>query len=252
MPSRERRLNSLEFHRRSAHIGHHDKCETCLKLRKTLRRVYKQVDPYKDHRIGYAFAMDGITWSDQSRQGNKYTVVLRDIGNSGYLIGFHLAYKSDATDAIENTIIKYRNDPRFEDTQREQGHKLISEIHTDPAEEWRNDNAEFQAMCARIGVIIKYSSPDDKRSASHAENAVRLVERGTKSIMMETTCRTRDPQQRLRGISSEAGTKRLHLHGPRVTKATQSSEQTSTTRRHPATLYYARHQHTSCRTTACH
>ena len=188
MPSRERRLNSLEFHRRSAHIGHHDKCETCMKLRKTLRRVYKQVDPYKDHRIGYAFAMDGITWSDQSRQGNKYTIVLRDIGDSGYLIGFHLAYKSDATDAIENTIIKFRNDPRFQDTQREQGHKLISEIHTDPAGEWRNDNAEFQAMCARIGVIIKYSSPDDKRSASHAENAVRLVERGTKSIMMETTC----------------------------------------------------------------
>eukprot|EP01052_Picozoa_sp_SAG31_P075874 SAG31_NODE_35114_length_326_cov_0.687225_1_plen_44_part_10 len=43
-------------------------------------------------------------------------------------------------------------------------------------------------MCARIAVNIKHSSPDDKTSASHAENAVKLAERGTKSIMMESTC----------------------------------------------------------------
>ena len=43
-------------------------------------------------------------------------------------------------------------------------------------------------MCREIGIIMSYSSLDDKRNASHAENAVRLVERGTKAIMMETNC----------------------------------------------------------------
>ena len=131
MPSRERRLTSLEFHRRSGHIGFHPQCETCTKLRKTLRRVYRQVDPYKDHRYGYTFAMDGITWSDKSKQGNRYTVVLRDIGDTGFLITFHLTYKSNATLTLQDTVTNLRNDPRFTDIQREGGYKLISEISRD-------------------------------------------------------------------------------------------------------------------------
>ena len=188
LPSREKKMSALEFHQTHGHIGHADGCDICLKLRKTLRRVYKTVDPYKDQRNGYAWSMDGITWSDQSKQGNKYTVVLRERGISGFIILLHLAYKSDATERIRQLKQSLGTDPRFGLTQRTHGYRLLSEIHTDPAGEWRDDNEQFQTMCKDNGINIIYSSPDDKRNASHAENAVGVVERGTKAIMMQTSC----------------------------------------------------------------
>ena len=36
-----------------------------------------------------------------------------------------------------------------------------------------------------VGVIPYYSSPHDKRSAAHAENAVKIIEMRAKCIMME-------------------------------------------------------------------
>lgn len=72
--------------------------------------------------------------------------------------------------------------------ERKYGHKIMSEIRTDPAGEWREDNKVFQAMCAELGITMTYSSPDDKRNASHAEHAVGMVERGTKAIMIENNC----------------------------------------------------------------
>ena len=36
-----------------------------------------------------------------------------------------------------------------------------------------------------MGIVPKYSSPDDKRTNAHAETSVRIIEMGTKAIMME-------------------------------------------------------------------
>eukprot|EP01052_Picozoa_sp_SAG31_P028080 SAG31_NODE_2679_length_5264_cov_7.002711_1_plen_1137_part_10 len=186
LPSRERRLTALDFHKTHGHIGHHDDCEICLKLRKSIRKVYKEVDAYKDERIGYAFSMDGITWSDKSKQGNRYTVVLRDMGPSGYIVALHLAYKNDATERIRDLKREFEMDPRFELIKQEYGHRLLSEIHTDAAGEWREDNREWQAMCKEVGITVVYGSPDDKRNSAHAENTVGIVERGAKGILMQT------------------------------------------------------------------
>ena len=187
MPNREKRMTAEEFHKTHGHIGHMDKCEICLKLKKTLRRVYKETDPYKDKRIGYAFSMDGITWSDPSKQGNRYTVVLRDMGSSGYIVALHLAHKSDSCERIRNLKREFNRDPRFELISGKYGHKPLSEIRTDPAGEWREDNKEWQAMCKEEGITMVYTSPDDKRNSAHAENTVGMVERGAKAILMQTS-----------------------------------------------------------------
>ena len=92
------------------------------------------------------------------------------------------------TEKLRELITSMRVDPRFSEVERVHGHKVMSEIKTDPAGEWRDDNKEFQSMCAKLGVTMVYSSPDDKRNASHAEHAVGMVERGTKAIMMENSC----------------------------------------------------------------
>ena len=187
LPSRDQKLSLADFHRQHGHIGSLDGCETCLKLRKTLRRVYKKIDPYIDTRVGYAWSLDAITWSELSKQGNKYTLVLRDLA-TGYVILIHLHTKSDATHELQKLVTKLRVDPRFADVERKYGHKIMSEIRTDPAGEWREDNKVFQAMCTELGITMVYSSPDDKRNASHAEHAVGMVERGTKAIMIENNC----------------------------------------------------------------
>jgi len=60
----------------------------------------------------------------------------------------------------------------------------MSTLKLDPAGEWRDDNESFHKMTSRIGVNIKYSSPDDKRSHAHGENAVKQIEITTRSILL--------------------------------------------------------------------
>ena len=135
MPPREHKLTNLLFHKRVAHIGDAEGCDVCMKLRRTLRHVYKKVEPYKDERVGYIWSMDAITWSNHSKQGNRYCIVMRDMGLSGFLILIHLAHKSDATESIRRVVTQMRNDPRFDEAQTTFGFRLISEIRTDPAGE---------------------------------------------------------------------------------------------------------------------
>ena len=50
-----------------------------------------------------------------------------------------MEHKSDSCSAVEAAIAALRNDPRFKDPDR--GYDLVSELHLDPAGEWRDDNA---------------------------------------------------------------------------------------------------------------
>ena len=126
LPYREQKQSMSDFHTQHGHIGHDPGCETCLKLKKTLRRVYKTIDPFVEQRIGHTWSLDAITWSSVSKQGNNYTLVLRDLA-TGYVVLRHIHTKSDATEVLRTLIISMRTDPRFADVDRLHGHKTMSE-----------------------------------------------------------------------------------------------------------------------------
>ena len=180
MKSREKKMSGLELHMRHGHIGNHNgKCIVCNLLRGSFRRIYDKTSPYIERRVGHTFCGDVITWSDRSRQGNKYTMVLRDMC-SGYFFLLHVARRNELTRKIEELITNIRKDPLFQELKR----PIMTSLKLDPAGEWRDDNREFQAMAARREIHVTYSSPDDKRSHAHGENAVKQIEITARSILL--------------------------------------------------------------------
>ena len=169
MKSREKKMSSLELHMRHGHIGGHDgKCVVCNLLRGSFRRIYKKVSPYIEQRVGHTFCGDVITWSDRSRQGSKYTMVIRDIC-SGFFFLLHAQLRNEFTRRLEDLIITIRRNPIFSAL----GRPIMSTLRLDPAGEWRDDNVQFQEMAKRSGLHVTYSSPDDKRNHAHGENSVK-------------------------------------------------------------------------------
>ena len=180
LPSREKKLTEYELHVRSGHAGYLPSCEICKLAKKSLRRTETKVEPYHETRPGYLWVLDSITWSRKSRHGSRYTVVMRDVA-TGYFVTFHLWQRSDLTEELRSVIQKHRADPRFQ----YETYKVMSEINLDLAGEQSDVNREFQGMVSEEGVVVGYSSPHDKRSAAHAENAVKIIEMRTKCIMMD-------------------------------------------------------------------
>jgi len=180
LKSRERKMSELELHMRHGHVGRSGgKCTICNLLRGSFRRIYSKTSPYFEQRVGHTFSGDVITWSDESRQGSKYCMVMRDFG-SGFFFVIHLSKRNEVTRKLEALITQIRADPIFKGHK----HQIMSTLKLDPAGEWRDDNENFHKMTSRTGVNIKYSSPDDKRSHAHGENAVKQIEITTRSILL--------------------------------------------------------------------
>ena len=184
MGSAERKMSLAELHRRKGHAGYLKGCPVCLMCRKNVRKRHAIRDPPTENRTGYRWSIDGLTWPHKSRNGNKFTLVMRDFA-SGYYMVLHIQRKSDSVTAVEKAITALRADPRFHDADR--GYDLVSELHLDPAGEWRDDAAVWQQMCKTLGIHCVYGDPTHKRSMAFAENAVKQIELGTKYIMAENS-----------------------------------------------------------------
>jgi hypothetical protein len=89
------------------HTGYHKGCKICMQMKKKLRRVYHTKDPFKCVKTGHTWSLDTLCWPIKSKQGNKYTNVLRDYA-SGYFILVHVAKKSDTAAAIKAMVICQR------------------------------------------------------------------------------------------------------------------------------------------------
>ena len=64
--------------KRKGHAGHVPGCPVCLMCRKNVRKRHAVKDPPTERRVGYRWAIDGLTWPVRSRSGDRYTLVLRD------------------------------------------------------------------------------------------------------------------------------------------------------------------------------
>lgn len=177
--ARGRSMTDYQWHVHTGHAGYHKDCDVCRQIRSSLRRAYPIVDPYRETRPGYTWCADTITWSSRSRHGCKYTTVFRDRASKVYKL-IHSVYRSDLPRQIESLIQDLRSNPLYNEGK---SYKLMTILELDTAGEWRYDSKEWLETCKRIGLIVHYGSPDDKRSLR--ENSVKQIEMGTKAIMAE-------------------------------------------------------------------
>ena len=182
--SMTKKLTSLQYHSRS-HVGHHPECIICKQVKAKLRRIYALKTPHKEVRPGHSWDGDLLTWSSRSREGSKYSFVLRD-RCTGFFVLEHLFLKSDARQALESVVGRMRNSNLF----KQDGYQVFSAVFLDPAGEWHHRTAEWKELSERLGLDVTYSDPVDKRSAAGAENAVLQIEKGTKTLMLTTRLAT--------------------------------------------------------------
>ena len=188
MGSREKKMTQMAFHRQKCHAGYMPGCKVCMMCKRNQRRRYAFTEPHSDNRPGYSWSLDGLTFPVLSKQGNRYTLVLRDFC-TGYYVLRHIWKKSESCDAIKSMVKEMRLDPRFAGLKMQNGeeYKMFSELHLDPAGEWRDDGAEWNEMTKEMGINCIWGDPTDKRSMAFAENAVKQIELGTKYIMAENS-----------------------------------------------------------------
>ena len=177
--ARGRAMNDYQWHVHTGHAGYHKNCEICRQIRASLRRSFSIVDPFREERPGYVWAGDTITWSSRSRHGCKYTTVFRDRKSKVFKL-IHSVYRSDLIGQIEQLVTELRNNPLYNEGK---SYKIMTILELDCAGEWRDDNKDWNEMCKRVGIIVHYGSPEDKRSLR--ENSVKQIEMGTKAIMAE-------------------------------------------------------------------
>lgn len=176
---RGRTMTDYQWHVHTGHAGYHKDCDVCRQIRASLRRAYPIVDAYREERPGYTWCADTITWSSRSRHGCKYTTVFRDRASKVYKL-IHSVYRSDLPRQIEALILELRSNPLYNEGK---SYKMMTILELDTAGEWRYDSKEWIKICKRVGLIVHYGSPDDKRSLR--ENSVKQIEMGTKAIMAE-------------------------------------------------------------------
>ena len=181
LDSKHRKMKDLQLHINSGHMGHHPECSVCKNLKRSLRRRYQRTDPHIETRIGHTWGFDLLTWKTESLNGNKYTLVMRDFA-TGYFKLKHMKTRDQVTSLMADCIDELRSDPRFK-LPSNSDYEIVSELRCDPAGEQRDDNATWIEMCKKHGTRCVWSDPTDKRSDGFAEQAVKMIELTTKSIM---------------------------------------------------------------------
>jgi hypothetical protein len=180
LKSREKRLTQMALHKRHGHLGHCPGCLICKMVRGSMRKVFTKVDPHVETRPGHTWVCDMATWSHPSHQGNQYCIVMRDIA-SGYFVALHAHARSDSMELIRDWIINARKEPLFSRL----GFPVVQSLRLDKAGEWGIKNKAWMAMTKSLAIRPEWTSPDDKRSAAHAENAIKQIEVVAKSILLE-------------------------------------------------------------------
>jgi hypothetical protein len=170
-----------QFHQDHGHLGECPGCPVCKACKGTMRRIYKQVDPHKERRPGYAWAMDTITISDRSFEQMKYLLVLKDKATSYYCL-IPLKTKCQSASAVGKWIARMRADPVLETM----GYKMIQTIQTDIAGEWDEDCRIWNELVTdAYHIKMDYIAPERHESNGVAERACAIVEQVIKSILME-------------------------------------------------------------------
>ena len=103
-----------DFHRNFSHMGRDPTCHVCKMVKGNMRRIKKMVDPHRETRPGHTWGMDIVTFSDRSKEGCKYCVVLRDFASGAFKL---LPVARRTTEALSEELMQWirqmRNKPIF-------------------------------------------------------------------------------------------------------------------------------------------
>ena len=177
-----KRMKRKEFHERFSHMGTCEGCELCKKVKGCMRRIRTKVDPYKETRPGYCWAMDGITFSDRSTQGNLYLVVLRDMATGAFAF-IPLFKKSDVVEEFRRWVSDMRKNPLYANMP----YPVVSKVRTDNESTWGYKASKWKEMIDELEVPVQmeYVCPDRHAEENgYAEAACKIVENTIKQIMM--------------------------------------------------------------------
>ena len=179
------RLTIKDFHETHGHLGDcgNKACTICKAVGGCMRRIYKKVDPFKENRPGYSWVMDAIIFNKRSIEKHKYLIVIKDVASDAVRL-LPIVKKSDAIDKVEEWIKAMRADPVYKNLP----YSMVTHLKTDPAGEWRDDNYEWDRRIgehSELGVKMEWPPPERHEAMGLAENAVWIVERCIKSILME-------------------------------------------------------------------
>ena len=107
-------LSNEEAHKLFGHLGYCPGCKLCAQVKGNMRRIRKKPNPHRESRPGCVWAMDMITWSHGSDEGNKYLVVLRCLATGAFKL-IPLYRKDEIGEAFQEWVLDMRNDPLYKD-----------------------------------------------------------------------------------------------------------------------------------------
>ena len=168
------------FHEWYDHLGVHGPCAICILAGGCMRRIYHKVDPYKEVRPMHTIAIDTITWSHRSHEGNKYEILCKDVASS--LTGSLYLYTRDQSlEYIKQWVKAVESNPALQSF----GYKPVSIMILDNAGEWELNYSEFQNMAEELEFGLRYTSKDRKEESCHAERGIGIKEPKVKAALMQ-------------------------------------------------------------------
>ena len=127
----KQKMSEEEFHCEHSHIGSCSGCRICAMLKGSMRRIFRIIDAYVEHRRAYAWVMDTVTINTRSLCGARFMICLRCKATC-YIVVLFLWRKSESAMVIEQWINSLRSDPMMQGM----GYPAVQYIETDNAGEW--------------------------------------------------------------------------------------------------------------------
>ena len=137
-------------HHDHGHLGEpHAPCVICDMFKGPAMRVPKHTyGRPREHRPGYLWYMDLMTFRHRSEEGSKHLLGLTEGGPSGAVQLIPIVFKSDLVYEIHRWIVLLRSHPAFVDIH----YALISVIITDNESVWSEEAKDFRIMLSSIAT----------------------------------------------------------------------------------------------------
>ena len=164
-----------------AHIGcTNPQCWTCRQVLGAGRyeKKSKPEERVQSAQPCHTFTLDLVQWSHSGRDGELYTAVMQDTCTGG-LFGLNLFLKTDIYNEIRDFVIAHRENNDF----NWMPYKFCSQILLDNDPIWDEDCERWRELKKELSFQCTYSDPDRKNTNARPENAVRELERRTKSLL---------------------------------------------------------------------
>jgi hypothetical protein len=162
------------------HGGYVEGCEICRLVKGAARRVTVKVHPHKQMFRAFKFAMDAVTFSHRSREGNLHMVTIRCMASDTPFV-ICLAAKSDFPMKFDVWITETRADPMY----KNMGYEFCTVILTDEPGEWGLRSNAWREVKQRHQIKVIHTTPETSKELGAAEKTNSTMEHMVKAMLMQ-------------------------------------------------------------------